>query len=128
MKSFRQQPDLSKHAVNAAVGEDGMVRLIDPATQASDPSPIASGEPALFGVGWGLSGVCPGPHIVGLAAKPFASSGPWLMLAMVGVGMKAVQLAAYYDLDAVYDELDGPIAGALDTLFDKSRQRRKPFQ
>lgn len=39
------------------------------------------GGAALFGVGWGMSGICPGPA---LALIPFAPSGLWLfLLAMV---------------------------------------------
>lgn len=41
----------------------------------------------LFGVGWGSSGVCPGPHLVALPAASFAA-GPTLMLAFVGLGIK----------------------------------------
>jgi uncharacterized membrane protein YedE/YeeE len=40
----------------------------------------------LFGVGWGSSGLCPGPHIVGLGANPTAQ-GPLLMLSTVSLGM-----------------------------------------
>jgi len=41
---------------------------------------------ALFGVGWGSSGLCPGPHVVGIAAAPL-EAGPLLMLGTVGAGM-----------------------------------------
>jgi len=43
---------------------------------------------SLFGLGWGSSGLCPGPHLVSLAAAPTASAGGWVMLATVGVGMQ----------------------------------------
>jgi len=40
---------------------------------------------ALFGVGWGLSGVCPGPAIAGLGA------GNWMLLyALVGLALGAL--------------------------------------
>ncbi|MGV7123419.1 DUF6691 family protein [Sphingopyxis sp. 550A] len=39
-----------------------------PATKGIDPR-LASGA-ALFGIGWGLSGLCPGPAIAGLALAP----------------------------------------------------------
>jgi len=42
---------------------------------------------ALFGTGWGLIGVCPGPHLVGLGAAPFAP-GLWLLLLNVALGMR----------------------------------------
>lgn len=40
---------------------------------------------ALFGVGWGLSGVCPGPAIAGLGA------GNWMLLyALAGIALGAL--------------------------------------
>ena len=42
---------------------------------------------ALFGLGWGTGGVCPGPQLVSLAAEPTAS-GLLLMLAAVAVGIR----------------------------------------
>lgn len=40
---------------------------------------------AIFGVGWGLSGVCPGPAIAGLGA------GNWMLLyALVGIALGAL--------------------------------------
>jgi len=55
------------------------------ATPAKVDAPLLIGS-ALFGVGWGLSGLCPGPLIVGLAADP-AAPGPLLVLATVSLGM-----------------------------------------
>lgn len=43
---------------------------------------------SLFGLGWGSSGLCPGPHLVSLAAAPTASAGGWVMLATMGLGMQ----------------------------------------
>ena len=40
---------------------------------------------ALFGVGWGLCGVCPGPAIAGLGAGNFS-----LLWALVGIGLGAL--------------------------------------
>ena len=45
---------------------------------------------ALFGLGWGIAGMCPGPHIVTIGANPFAAT-PALMLAFVGIGMWLAQ-------------------------------------
>ena len=38
------------------------------ARKSSTPSARTLGGAALFGVGWGLSGVCPGPAMAGLGA------------------------------------------------------------
>ena len=43
---------------------------------------------ALFGVGWGLAGICPGPAIVDAG---FLSSGAFIFLAAAGVGMMAFE-------------------------------------
>lgn len=48
------------------------------------------GGAALFGIGWGLTGLCPGPLIVGLSASP-TSVQPWICLFSVLIGMKCVQ-------------------------------------
>ena len=49
---------------------------------------------ALFGLGWGLGGVCPGPHIVSLGANPMQAPGLWLMLLCVGGGMRLAPVVA----------------------------------
>jgi uncharacterized membrane protein YedE/YeeE len=49
------------------------------------------GGAALFGAGWGASGVCPGPHLVTLGAYPTAA-GPLVMLAGVVSGMRIAGL------------------------------------
>jgi uncharacterized membrane protein YedE/YeeE len=45
------------------------------------------GGAALFGIGWGLGGFCPGPGIASLAA---GSIEPWIFVATMLVGMRAV--------------------------------------
>lgn len=39
---------------------------------------------ALFGLGWGLVGLCPGPALTGLVVL---ESGPWLFVVMMLIGM-----------------------------------------
>lgn len=48
-------------------------------------APLVAGA-ALFGMGWGLGGVCPGPHLTTLGARPGAP-GPWVMLLAAAAGM-----------------------------------------
>lgn len=43
---------------------------------------------ALFGTGWGLSGMCPGPALIG-AVAPTAGVGVWAYVAAMVVGMIA---------------------------------------
>jgi len=40
----------------------------------------------LFGIGWGVTGLCPGPHIVGLGAMPL-SPGLWVAFVGTSVGI-----------------------------------------
>lgn len=47
---------------------------------------------SLFGLGWGSSGMCPGPHLVSLAAAPATSAGGWVMLAGVSLGMSLARV------------------------------------
>eukprot|EP00966_Prymnesium_polylepis_P038239 886689-Prymnesium_polylepis.1 len=56
-----------------------------PASRAVDLKLVAGA--ALFGIGWGLGGVCPGPHLVCLGAAPFAP-GLWLMMLGVASGIR----------------------------------------
>lgn len=53
-----------------------------PATRGIDKR-LATGA-TLFGVGWGLSGLCPGPAIAGLALAPVNAS---IALASIAAGM-----------------------------------------
>jgi len=45
----------------------------------------------MFGAGWGLAGLCPGPAIVSMAAQPTGMTAAWLMSVVVGMwGQKRV--------------------------------------
>ncbi|MBK8174041.1 MAG: YeeE/YedE family protein [Rhodospirillales bacterium] len=48
---------------------------------------------ALFGLGWGLAGYCPGPAIAGLG---LASTRTWLFVAAMLAGMGLFELAAHW--------------------------------
>jgi hypothetical protein len=39
----------------------------------------------LFGAGWGLAGLCPGPAIVSIAARPTGKLGAWLTSVVAGM-------------------------------------------
>jgi uncharacterized membrane protein YedE/YeeE len=55
----------------------------------SDLTPRLIGGSALFGVGWGIAGLCPGPGIAALAIEPFSAA--LFVLAMLA-GMGVVRL------------------------------------
>ena len=73
-------------AAHVGVGAASVWDAASPA--AVDPALVAGA--ALFGLGWGLSGLCPGPHIVGLAAAPTDPT-LLLMLGFVCTGMLAAR-------------------------------------
>jgi uncharacterized membrane protein YedE/YeeE len=56
--------------------------VLEPAFETKRPSMSARtiGGAAIFGIGWGLCGVCPGPAIAGLGAGNWA-----LLLAIAGI-------------------------------------------
>lgn len=56
----------------------------------SDLTPRLIGGAALFGVGWGIAGLCPGPGIAALVIEPAAAA--IFVIAML-VGMAAVRIA-----------------------------------
>lgn len=60
-----------------------------PTARQLDPRLLAGG--AIFGIGWGLVGLCPGPAIAGLAFGLWQS---WLFLAAMIAGMAAHRLAS----------------------------------
>lgn len=55
----------------------------------SDLTPRLIGGAALFGIGWGIAGLCPGPGIAALVIEPLAAA--IFIAAMLG-GMAAVKM------------------------------------
>ena len=74
------------YRVATAVGVKGASCLAPGGSQGAIDAKLLTGA-ALFGLGWGSGGVCPGPQLVSLAADPTAP-GPLLMLAAVVVGIR----------------------------------------
>ena len=55
----------------------------------SDLTPRLIGGAALFGIGWGVAGLCPGPGFAALVIKPLAAA---IFVAAMLVGMAAVRI------------------------------------
>lgn len=73
---------IQKHRVAPVLGNQFAL----PTKQKIDP-PLIYGA-MLFGVGWGISGLCPGPAITSL----FSGSLPiWIFVASMAIGMKMTQ-------------------------------------
>lgn len=62
-------------------------RFHEPASRAIDPRLV--GGAALFGVGWGMSGICPGPAISLIAFMP---DNLWIFLLALAIGTWAGSL------------------------------------
>ena len=56
--------------------------------QAPVDAPLIAGA-AIFGVGWGLTGICPGPAVVNLA-RPDAFFLTFIVAVLGGIGLRAV--------------------------------------
>ena len=54
--------------------------------QKSDLTPRLLGGAALFGIGWGVAGLCPGPGFAALAIEP-AGAAIFVMSMMAGMGL-----------------------------------------
>ena len=54
-----------------------------PKNRKLDKKLLAGG--VLFGAGWGLAGLCPGPAIVSMAARPTLGLGVWLVSVVAGM-------------------------------------------
>jgi len=55
----------------------------------ADLTPRLIGGAALFGVGWGIAGLCPGPGIAALVIEPMSAA---VFVAAMLIGMAAVRL------------------------------------
>ena len=56
----------------------------------SDLTPGLIGGAALFGIGWGIAGLCPGPGIAALVIEPTAAA---IFVAAMLAGMAAIRIA-----------------------------------
>ena len=56
----------------------------------SDLTPGLIGGAALFGIGWGIAGLCPGPGIAALVIEPTAAA---IFVAAMLAGMAAMRIA-----------------------------------
>ena len=51
---------------------------------------------ALFGIGWGTLGICPGPSVVGLALPLVGASAPWRFPCFVAASVVGMELGEIY--------------------------------
>jgi len=77
-----------------------------PATRTID-LPLVLGA-AIFGVGWGLAGYCPGPALVGAGAG--VSTALLFLPAMIVGGVANRLLAAYFSTHSVSPRTSGPLS------------------
>lgn len=57
--------------------------------EASDLTPRLVGGAALFGIGWGIAGLCPGPGIAALVIQP-AAAATFVVAMLLGMGLVRV--------------------------------------
>ncbi len=72
----------------ARMSEPWLAEAVHLPTRA-DLTPRLIGGAALFGVGWGIAGLCPGPGIAALVIEPMSAA---VFVAAMLVGMAAVRL------------------------------------
>ena len=77
-------PIQCEFGTEGAPTKDLKARLLDPR--------LLSGA-ALFGIGWGFLGICPGPSIVGLATPMLGGDSPWRFPAFVAASIVGAELA-----------------------------------
>ena len=87
---LQQLQSLTLHLGLNSIGAEGCRALAHRRVpQLGDVTPRLIGGAALFGIGWGIAGLCPGPGIAALVIEPGAAA---IFVAAMLAGMALVRL------------------------------------